>query len=107
MTTFAELEAAATRQWERMRLLDTAINEIRAEYHTEEGAISAVADGTGRLVGLVLGAAVTSMTPAAFGAAVAAAAGGAAGCAMAARAALVTEFNAQVNNRPEGEHLAR
>ncbi|PXX61702.1 YbaB/EbfC DNA-binding family protein [Nocardia tenerifensis] len=103
MTDFAELEASAAEQLHRMRRLADDIAAIRIEHRTDDGAVTAVVDGSGRLLDLSLTKGISRMSPAEFDGAVVAAAGAAAQRAMAVRGGLVDDFNNQVNNRRAGE----
>lgn len=103
VTDFAALEAAATARLDRMRRLADDIAGILVEHTGDEALVTAVADGTGRLLDLRLAEGISRLSPDEFDRAVVEAATAAAQRALTRRGELVTEFNDQVNNPREGE----
>ncbi|MFE5464170.1 YbaB/EbfC family nucleoid-associated protein [Nocardia sp. NPDC056564] len=93
MTDFADLEAAARAQLERMQRLSDDLADIRVAHATAGDAVTVVVDGTARILDIQLSEGISRMSPGEFGQAVVAAAATAAQRALALRGHLIEEFD--------------
>ncbi|MGK8553658.1 YbaB/EbfC family nucleoid-associated protein [Nocardia gipuzkoensis] len=90
------LEARVHRQLNRMRDLADEMAAVRVRETSPDGAVTAVVDGNGALVDLVLSGAIAKLSPAEFERILVSTAASAARRAFAERGALVTSFNEEV-----------
>lgn len=93
VTDFADLEATARAQLDRMQRLSDDLAAIEVAHATADDAITVVVDGTARILDIQLSERISRMTPVEFGQAVVAAAATAAQQALALRGRLIEEFN--------------
>ncbi|MEU2034652.1 YbaB/EbfC family nucleoid-associated protein [Nocardia amamiensis] len=90
------LEARVHRQLNRMRDLADQMAAVRVRETSPDGSVTAVVDGNGALVDLVLSGAIAKLSPAEFERILVSTAASAARRAFAERGALVTSFNEEV-----------
>lgn len=93
VTDFADLEATARAQLERMQRLSDDLADIRVAHSTPGDTITVVVDGTARILDIQLSEGISRMSPVDFGQAVVAAAATAAQQALALRGRLIQEFD--------------
>ncbi|MBU3065380.1 YbaB/EbfC family nucleoid-associated protein [Nocardia sp. NEAU-G5] len=95
---WARLEASVQAQLTRMQQLSDDLAAIRVRYTAAGGAVTAVVDGSARLLDLQLSEAVSRMQPAEFTRAVLGAVTAAAQQALGARSELIAEYNSQASD---------
>ncbi|MFI6172418.1 YbaB/EbfC family nucleoid-associated protein [Nocardia sp. NPDC051052] len=97
VTDFAALEAAARERLARMQQLSDDLAAVRVVHAHDSGAITITVDGAARLLDLRVSEGVSQLSPAEFERAVVSTAAAAAQQALGLRAALIEDFNGQVN----------
>lgn len=96
-TDFETLHETARARLDTLRRLEDSLTALRVTHTGASGAITITVDAGAQLLDIALTPAISEMTPDEFGRALVETAALAARRALAGRAALVTEFNAEMN----------
>jgi DNA-binding protein YbaB len=96
---WAQLEAGAAARLGRMRQLSDDLAAIRIRHSAPGGVVTVTVDGVAKLLDLELSEYISQMSPTEFARTVIDTAAAAAQLALARRAALIGEFNDEMNSQ--------